>query len=236
MVLVCSRVGDNLKMICKLCSIELNHSNACKNGIKFGVQSYRTMCKPCHSKVVMKSQVPSDKRRAYMNAYKRRVGIIKKYSCESCSNLCYKKYARAFCSDICRFIAYIDIQNECWIWNGAKNRKGYGKLSFRGNKTDTAHRVSYKLFNGDIGDKLVCHSCDVPACVNPDHLWLGTHMENMLDMVEKERQSSRLKPIDVFEIRKLWDLGYTQQKIMELFNATTSQISHITKRRSWKHV
>ncbi len=78
----------------------------------------------------------------------------------------------------------------CWIWLGATANCGYGELRMKGVRT-RAHRYSYELFKGPIPKGLfVCHSCDVPACVNPDHLWVGTQKDNLADMVRKERSAS----------------------------------------------
>jgi len=86
-----------------------------------------------------------------------------------------------------------DNHNGCWIWMGSKRRRGYGRLRFEG-KTVAAHRLSYKMAIGeDPGDKLVCHSCDVPSCVNPDHLFLGTYLDNNRDCVSKNRHRNSKK-------------------------------------------
>ena len=84
-------------------------------------------------------------------------------------------------------------ENGCWIWQHTKSEKGYGVIKdFRTHKLARAHRVSYEEFVGPIPEnKYVCHSCDVPACINPDHLWVGTHKENQHDAISKGRHSTQ---------------------------------------------
>lgn len=84
----------------------------------------------------------------------------------------------------------------CWLWTGPTfPGKEYG-ISRKGKKR-FAHRLSYEAFRGNIPKGLcVCHSCDVPSCVNPDHLWIGSAKDNMADMIRKGRQFiSPQKPI-----------------------------------------
>jgi hypothetical protein len=85
-----------------------------------------------------------------------------------------------------RFWSRVDKSTNCWIWTGAKV-KGYG-IFLR--EKFYAHRVSYFLAKGiDPGDLMVCHNCDTPACVNPNHLWLGNDLDNQHDSISKKRHS-----------------------------------------------
>lgn len=220
---------------CKFCSVELTVDNASKKNTKY----WRNECKPCRSKSVITYQKNNhDNRKVYMREWVRKSGRVKQYPCEYCQKPCYKKYKNCFCSDRCRFMSYVKMYEDCWLWIGPLNRGGYGKFCFGNIKSDTAHRVSYKIFKGDIPDGMfICHSCDVRNCVKPEHLWIGDHQENMLDMIEKGRQRSKLTFKDVFKIRELVEkFGFPQSKVVKMFNLTSGTVSSIIHRRIWKHV
>ena len=92
-----------------------------------------------------------------------------------------------------RFWSKVDTSGECWIWTACKNNSGYGQFSLKG-RPQLAHRISWMFANGDIPPGLcVLHRCDTPACVRPDHLFLGNHADNMRDRNEKGRQSKGLE-------------------------------------------
>jgi len=91
-----------------------------------------------------------------------------------------------------RLLSKVNKTESCWLWTGAMNSAGYGLFSFEG-KEALAHRFSYRLFTGEIPDGLVIlHSCDVRECINPEHLSVGTHTENMEDCLAKGRHNSQL--------------------------------------------
>jgi len=89
------------------------------------------------------------------------------------------------------FWSYVDKTDTCWLWRGMRNKEGYGLVGIPGRsqpRKNRAHRVAYELANGPIPKGLfVCHKCDNPSCVRPDHLFLGTANDNSQDMVSKGR-------------------------------------------------
>lgn len=90
-----------------------------------------------------------------------------------------------------RFLQNISVNssNGCWEWTAGREKTGYGFFTVRSRKF-RAHRFSYEMHKGEIPEGLlVCHSCDNPSCVNPDHLWVGTQKDNMEDKVRKGRSS-----------------------------------------------
>ena len=86
-----------------------------------------------------------------------------------------------------KFLSYLKVaENGCWIWQRYKNHAGYGRFM-----SHRAHRVSFTMFKGDPTGFVVCHHCDNPPCVNPDHLFLGTVKDNVSDMMAKGRKSQQ---------------------------------------------
>lgn len=132
--------------------------------------------------------------------------------------------------------------NGCWLWMACRNR-GYGVMSVN-KKATTTHRYSWELHNGPIPDGLhVCHHCDNPRCVNPDHLFLGTHQDNMQDMINKGRMSkgetkgsSKLTEPQVHVIRMYLDAGFPQKYFADGLGLCQQTISDIKLRRTWVHI
>jgi HNH endonuclease len=134
----------------------------------------------------------------------------------------------------------------CWLWTASPTKDGYGKVSFTEGEnkyTYRAHRFAYLITRGDPENNLVCHSCDTPLCVNPDHLFLGDNTANQQDMIQKRRDNrakgetlSNLTSKKVLEIRMRVANGEIQRKICKEYGLTIGGISHIVRRNTWKHI
>lgn len=138
-----------------------------------------------------------------------------------------------------RFWSQVRKTETCWLWTGAKiGPSTYGHMRVDGRWKST-HRVSWELHHGPIPKGLcVCHTCDVPACVRPAHLFLGTNRDNMIDMVKKGRglteRTYRLTKDDVYEIRAKVAEGHTQASIAREYDLSISHVSEVVRGLSWK--
>jgi hypothetical protein len=129
--------------------------------------------------------------------------------------------------------------NGCWLWPGGLNQEGYGQKTIDG-KTYKAHRLIYELLIGPIPDGFeVCHSCDRPRCVNPEHLFLGTHADNMRDKVEKGRArggKGKLTPSKVVEIKERLAAGETKLGLAREYNVDRKTLRKIAAGEIWRKV
>lgn len=132
--------------------------------------------------------------------------------------------------------------DECWNWTAGVTTKGYGSLKIEGSRALPAHIVSWEIHFGvrphyrvDRRERCVCHKCDNRLCVNPQHLFLGTHAENMADMGSKLRGSKTklVNRTQVRDIRILASLGIRQETIAAKYGVCRPNISMIVSRKTF---
>lgn len=141
-----------------------------------------------------------------------------------------------------RFWAKVEKTPGCWEWRGYRNRRtrtqlDYGRFKFNG-KLALAHRVAYTLTHGPIPPRrVVCHTCDNPGCVRPDHLFLGTMAENNRDKARKGRARTgraRLTPAKVRTIRQRYATeDVSASELAREFGVSKGTITHLLRGRSW---
>lgn len=127
--------------------------------------------------------------------------------------------------------------NGCWEWTGYRDKKGYGEFRIFGDNYRT-HRVAYLLTNGEIPNEMfVCHKCDNPPCCNPDHLFLGTNQDNMIDCILKERKPNiKLTPALVKEIRAEFSNGIDRIALMEKYKISRTTLNSTLRGEKWAFV
>ncbi len=143
-----------------------------------------------------------------------------------------------------RFWAKVNKTESCWLWTASVLGMGYGQITKNGRgEMIKAHRASYIMAYGAVPKgKLVCHSCDMPGCVNPQHLFLGSCADNHADRNKKGRQAkgensgqAKLTEEKVLEIRALVD-SYTQEELAKMYNTCKATIWNVVMRKTWKHI
>jgi hypothetical protein len=143
-----------------------------------------------------------------------------------------------------RFFSKVEKTEGCWFWKSSTNQMGYGQFTI-GRKPLFAHRICWELTHGKkIPEGLfACHKCDTPICVNPDHIFLGTHQQNSQDMSNKKRSTwgeksllSKLNLENVRQIKRMLLEGVDIKIICEKFQVVDKTIRNIRNKKTWKHL
>lgn len=153
-------------------------------------------------------------------------------------------------TEVVRWESKVAKTPSCWLWLGATSRGGYGHFRRKVNNSwimEKAHRFSYEYFYGitreNIKPFVVCHTCDNPSCVNPEHLFLGTIQDNIRDKISKGRHSFGRNKIHnwlSFEIAenirtfKKQNSKLTYKEIGFLFETSAQQVHRILENQIWK--
>jgi hypothetical protein len=137
-----------------------------------------------------------------------------------------------------RFWSRVNKTESCWLWTHTLLENRYGMFGGK-----PAHRVAWMITNGEIINGLhVLHKCDVGICVRPDHLFLGTHTDNMQDMIKKDRahylsgesnRASKLTRLQVDEIRRIRN-HTTLDQLSRQFNVSVSTVMNVIHFRTWR--
>lgn len=146
-----------------------------------------------------------------------------------------------------RFWALVNKSEGCWLWAGSVSSWGYGRFGLSHRKNVTASRLAWILTHGSIPEgQCVLHKCDVPACCNPDHLFLGTHQDNMTDKTRKGRQARNFgmhagekSPTAKLTQEQVLEIRQSKEKLLVLANRYGVAFQTISKVRNgnrWRHI
>lgn len=127
------------------------------------------------------------------------------------------------------------VPGECWEWT-AGIRNGYGAFKLNGKAID-AHRVSYEAYNGEIPKgKIICHTCDNPKCVNPEHLYAGTYADNVHDMIKRNRCNYNRDHLRKHPGIKAYQRGCRCEDCTALMQAKREKYSEKRKTHTWAYI
>ncbi len=188
-------------------------------------------------------------------------------TCDHCRQVFYRKsvdrrWRWTACSKACqdaidsrnktqdreaRFWARVEKTETCWLWRGQIKKGGYGEFSWMHGTPIAAHRAAVLLDRGLTPEALatethVCHSCDVRACVNPAHLWLGTALDNIRDAWKKGRMTIRkgerhhMRKLSNNAVVAIRADGRPNAEIATEHGVSASLIYQVKTRRIWKHI
>ena len=136
------------------------------------------------------------------------------------------------------FSRFVKLENGCWQWRSHTDKDGYGILP-GANKNTRSHRLSYEIHIGEIPEGLiVCHHCDNPGCVNPDHLFVGTPKDNAHDALQKGRhyigEKNGRSKLTAKNVKEILNSNMNGQQLAEKFGVTRSTINNVRRGVTWK--
>jgi len=149
-----------------------------------------------------------------------------------------------------RFFSKVDKTDTCWVWKASiRGNSGYGAFKING-KVKSAHRVSWEIYNEKkIPDGLlVCHKCNNRLCVNPEHLYVGTYVDNTRDAIRdgvrdhykyvygKKVGTAKLSEDNILEVVRLYEKGLSHKEIAKKLKVDRSTIGDVLRGRTWKHI
>lgn len=145
-----------------------------------------------------------------------------------------------------RLQKHTKLSNGCWVFNGSLDKDGYGVFTYGRGKQVRAHRMAFEFYVGPIPNLiLVCHSCDNPSCINPEHLFLGSPKDNTQDMIKKQRRpvlsgddhpNAKLTEHQAHEIKQLRKQNVPLRSIANQYGISFQTVSSIAKGTTWKHI
>lgn len=142
-----------------------------------------------------------------------------------------------------RFFEKVLITPGCWTWKAGLNHFGYGQfpMIINGKRKSGAHVVSFVLHGGTLKSGMfVCHKCDNPSCVNPDHLWLGTPMDNQIDMMQKKRiqngERHYMTTLTNDQAREILNSTERNAVLADRYGVNMQVIQRIKSRERWKYL
>lgn len=146
-----------------------------------------------------------------------------------------------------KILVNYEVVKDCWEWKGKKDKDGYGRLRVGGRITIRTNRAAWIVANGEIPNgKMICHKCDNPCCINPDHLYVGTAKDNATDRRNRGRSNnergslrwnSKLTEEQVRQISIDYVPGKdSQTEVAKKYGVSQATISHILRGANWKHV
>lgn len=147
-----------------------------------------------------------------------------------------------FCSDRCHLLANVKHEGECWVRTIGLDKDGYSIVRLRGRRRVKAHRAAYEEFVGPVPDgQMVCHDCDNPPCINPQHLFLGSALDNKTDSVAKARHVHGegvywKQKITEAQAKEILASDEPAPVLAKRYGLHRNSIYYLRKGKSWKHL